>query len=115
MATVEVHATPNDTFEDQQSNTPETTIDAGDAVKWVNVDSDEHTLVSDNVSPFDTLTPPFNGENIPGSPTGISRTFDRARNYGYHCGIHGGNPGEKTGMYGIVHVRSRAGSAQYLS
>lgn len=106
MATQKVSASDGNSFTDEESGTPETTINIGDTVLWVNDSGSEHTIVSDNVAPFDTLNPSLNGDINPGEK--YSRTFNQAGTFGYHCDIHGGDPVKKEGMYGIVHVKAAA-------
>jgi hypothetical protein len=64
-----------------------------------------HTVISDNVPPFDTLSPALN-LTVPAAPNanGISRTFATVGHFGYHCGVHTGDPVPKMGMWGIIHV-----------
>jgi plastocyanin len=94
-----VQSTSNCEWKDVASGTPETTIKVGGTVTWQEAGCGSHTVVSDNVAPFDTLSPPMNLSGLP-----KSRTFTTAGDYGYHCGIHGGDPVAKNPMYGIVHV-----------
>ena len=77
-------------FNDQDSNTPETTIAVGDSVSWTAPD-DDHSVVSDNVAPFDTLTPPLKGK-LPQNGAAYVYTFSSPGDFGYHCGVHGGDP-----------------------
>ncbi len=104
MAVAKVVAKSGHKFVDQVSQTPETKIAVGDSVEWTST-SNEHTIVSDNVAPFDTMTPPLAGDVDNGSAAYVVR-FDTAGLFGYHCDIHGGDPVAKTGMYGIVKVES---------
>ena len=97
--TATVQSTSNCEWKDVASGTPETTIKVGGTVTWQEAGCGSHTVVSDNVAPFDTLSPPMNLSGLP-----KSRTFTTAGDYGYHCGIHGGDPVAKNPMYGIVHV-----------
>lgn len=86
-------------WEDDVSGTSETTIKVNGTVSWKDEGCRPHTVVSDNVAPFDTLSPALN-MNAPGS-----RQFTTVGNFGYHCGVHGGNPVNETGsMWGIIHV-----------
>ena len=89
---------------DSASQTPETTIRVGDTVQWINNSGTEHTIVSVNAPPFNTLNPPLNGDLNDGDPP-YAYTFNQAGDFGYNCTIHGGDPAAKTGMWGIVHVR----------
>jgi hypothetical protein len=86
---------------DDASGTPETTIKVNGTVTWIFEGcGPSHTVVSDNVAPFTTLAPPLNLA----IPPNASATFTAVGNYGYHCGIHGGDPVARTNMWGIVHV-----------
>jgi FtsP/CotA-like multicopper oxidase with cupredoxin domain/plastocyanin len=86
--------TVNCTWTDVASGTPETTIKVGGNVRWEQVPGcGNHTVES-------VGTPSFADVNtLPDS-----RTFNTAGDYGYRCGIHGGDPVAKTDMWGIVHV-----------
>jgi FtsP/CotA-like multicopper oxidase with cupredoxin domain/plastocyanin len=97
--TATVQSTSNCEWKDVASGTPETTIKVGGTVTWQEAGCGAHTVISDNVAPFTTLSPPLNLSGLP-----KSRTFTAAGDYGYHCGIHGGDPVSKVPMYGIVHV-----------
>jgi plastocyanin len=106
--TATVRSTTNCEWKDDTSGTPETTIKVGGTVTWIYGGCEpNHTVISDNVPGFDTLIPPLNLAGAtavnPGGPP-QSRVFTAAGNYGYHCGIHTGDPVTKTGMWGIVHV-----------
>ncbi len=84
------------TWTDVTSGTPETTIMVGGTVTWEAVAGcGNHTVESAGAPSFADVN------TLPGS-----RTFNVAGNYGYRCGIHGGDPVAKTGMWGIVHVVS---------
>lgn len=102
MAVAKVVAKSGHKFVDQASQSPETKISVGDSVEWTSA-SNEHTIVSNNVAPFDTLDPPLEGEVDDDSAPYVVQ-FDNPGVYGYHCDIHGGDPVEQTGMYGIVRV-----------
>ena len=110
MATRKITTEPGHSFKDAVSNTPETTISVGDTIEWVNNDGEEHTIVSDNVPPFNTLTPPLNGDIANANDTYPYPLPFQAGDYGYHCDIHGGDPATKLGMYGIIHVKAAAES-----
>lgn len=90
-------------FKDANSLSPLTTIVVGDSVEWLAADTD-HSVESDNVAPFDTLTPPLRNDIAQGDV--YSRTFATPGRYGYHCGVHGGDPVSNTDMYGIIQVNS---------
>jgi len=94
-----VKSTSDCKWRDDFTGTPETTIKVGGTVTWVEAGCNGHTVVSNNVPPFTTLSPPLNLSGLP-----KSRTFTAVGDFGYHCGIHGGDPVTKDPMYGIVHV-----------
>jgi FtsP/CotA-like multicopper oxidase with cupredoxin domain len=82
------------TWTDIASGTPETTIMAGGTVTWEQVAGcGNHTVVSVGTPSFADLNA------LPGS-----RTFNTPGDYKYQCGIHGGDPIAKSGMWGIIHV-----------
>jgi plastocyanin len=68
------------------------TIHAGDTVTWVNKDTDDHTVVSDNA--FNTsdhrgvnmLLP--GTDNNKGKPGTLTLRFDRAGTFVYYCRFH---------------------------
>jgi plastocyanin len=93
-------------FVDSVSRTPETTIQVGDTVQWINNNVQEHTIISVNKAPFDVLNPPLQGDI--GAGETYSYTFNQVGNFGYYCSIHGGDPIAKKLMWGIVHVRPRS-------
>jgi plastocyanin len=97
--TATVQSTANCEWKDLASGTPDTTIKVGGTVTWQEAGCGAHTVVSDNVPPFTTLSPAMNLSGLP-----KSRTFTAVGDYGYHCGVHGGDPVNKVAMYGIVHV-----------
>ncbi len=100
--TATVRSTGDCLWKDDASGTSETTIKVNGTVTWkYDGCPPDHTVTSDNVAPFDTLTPALNLSPIPPDQ---SRVFTTVGNYGYHCNIHGGDPVTKTGMWGIVHV-----------
>jgi hypothetical protein len=82
-------------WRDSVSSTPETTIKAGGTVNWHDDGKcgGGHTVISSGTPSFANVSP------VPGS-----RVFPVAGDYKYFCGIHGGDPNAKTGMWGIVHV-----------
>lgn len=80
-------------WRDDTSGTPETTIMVGGTVTWEAAGCGGHTVISSGAPAFADLNA------LPGS-----RTFNAAGDYKYFCGIHGGDPVAKTGMWGIVHV-----------
>ena len=93
-----VRSTSNCKWRDDTSGTPETTIKVSGTVTWLAAGCGGHTVVSDNVLPFTTLTPALN-DTIP-----FTKQFTAVGDYGYHCDIHGGDPVARTDMWGIVHV-----------
>jgi FtsP/CotA-like multicopper oxidase with cupredoxin domain len=97
--TATVKSTGQCEWRDDLSGTPETTIKIGGTVTWAEAGCGNHTVISDNAPPFTTLSPALSLSGLP-----KSRTFTAAGDFGYHCGIHGGDPVMKQGMYGIVHV-----------
>ncbi len=99
--TATVRSTDDCHWRDDASGTPETTIKVGGKVTWQAAGCGNHTVISDNVPPFTTLVPPL---NLAVPSVDPSKTFTAVGDYGYHCGIHGGNPVTKTDMWGIVHV-----------
>lgn len=92
MATVK--STSDCKWRDDTSGTPETTIKVGGMVTWQADGCGGHTVISSGAPSFaDVMTLPGN------------RTFGAAGDYKYFCGIHGGDPVAKTGMWGIIHVK----------
>jgi plastocyanin len=97
--TATVKSTGTCQWRDDVSTTPETTVKVGGTVSWQEAGCANHTVISNNVAPFSTLSPPLNLSGLP-----QTRTFTTVGDFAYHCGIHGGDPTAKTGMWGIVHV-----------
>jgi len=92
--TATVKSTSGCTWRDDVSGTPETTIKVGGKVTWQEAGCGGHTVISSGAPSFaDVMALPDN------------RTFGAAGDYKYFCGIHGGDPNMKTGMWGIVHVK----------
>jgi FtsP/CotA-like multicopper oxidase with cupredoxin domain/plastocyanin len=91
--TATVKSTSSCAWRDDASGTPETTIMAGGTVTWQAAGCGDHTVISSGAPSFADLAV------VPGS-----RTFPAVGDYKYFCGIHGGDPVAKTGMWGIVHV-----------
>jgi FtsP/CotA-like multicopper oxidase with cupredoxin domain len=84
----------NPQWRDDTSSTPETTIMVGGTVTWEIADAPaNHTVISSGAPGF---------SNVMTLPD--SRTFNAVGDYKYFCGVHGGDPVAKTGMWGIVHV-----------
>lgn len=99
-------------WQDEASGTPVTTIKVGGKVTWTTTAGPPHSLervagTADNgcgdlEASFDTP-----GNITPGTP--VTRTFDKVGVYGYHCGVHLGNPNCKTPpgtgrMPGVINV-----------
>ncbi|HAL25743.1 MAG TPA: multicopper oxidase domain-containing protein [Jatrophihabitantaceae bacterium] len=82
-------------WRDSASGTPESTIKVGGTVNWHDDGTcpGGHTVISSGAPSFANVT------TVPGS-----RVFPVAGDYRYFCGVHGGDPNAKTGMWGIVHV-----------
>jgi FtsP/CotA-like multicopper oxidase with cupredoxin domain len=96
--TATVRDTSNCTWKDDASGGPETTIKVNGTVSWVDTGAcaGGHTIEFESGAPF---SPPPPNTGVPGN-----RTFSTVGDYGYHCGVHGGNAKGKSGMYGIIHV-----------
>ncbi len=67
------------------------TIHAGDTVTWVNNDTDDHTVVSDNT--FDTIQRGINHlipgtDSNHGNPGQFTLHFDRPGTFVYYCRFH---------------------------
>lgn len=91
--TATVKSTSGCTWRDDASGTPETTIMVGGTVTWQEDGCGAHTVIHSGLPSFsDVMALPD------------SRTFTAAGDYKYFCGIHGGDPVAKTGMWGIIHV-----------
>ena len=99
-------------WQDEASGTPVTTIKVGGKVTWTTTAGPPHSLERVAGTPengcgnleasFDTP-----GHITPGTP--VTRTFDKVGVYGYHCGVHLGNPNCKTPpgtgqMPGVINV-----------
>jgi FtsP/CotA-like multicopper oxidase with cupredoxin domain/plastocyanin len=84
-------------WKDAASGTPETTIKVGGTVAWDGTVGHPHTVESDGTPAFAGLTTPFSTLQPP-------VMFMTVGDFKYHCGIHGGDPTAKTGMWGIIHV-----------
>lgn len=114
MATRIVNIGPGHMFIDSVSQTPVSTIQMGDTVIWHNLDADEHTVVSFNNPPFATLNPPLAGDLQPGDT--YQYQFKLSGTFGYYCDIHGGDPSQQTGMWGIVNANvMSSGGAKPMS
>jgi hypothetical protein len=91
--TATVKSTSSCEWRDDASGTPETTIKVGGTVTWQEAGCGGHTIISSGAPSFPNLMA------LPGN-----RSFAAAGDYKYFCGIHGGDPVAKTGMWGIIHV-----------
>jgi FtsP/CotA-like multicopper oxidase with cupredoxin domain/plastocyanin len=105
---VQLNATVRSTdmcqWKDDVTGNPITKIKVGGTVTWLEEGCSNHTVVSDNVAPFDTLSPKLD-DPVPTPPNpGFTREFKTVGKFGYHCGVHSGNPVNETGMWGIVEV-----------
>lgn len=98
------------TWKDDVSSSPVTTIKVGGTVTWT-ITSGTHSI--ERVAPStgngcDELDDKFDSETLT-SGKSVTRTFTKAGTFGYHCGIHMGDPDCKnppgTGrMPGVVKV-----------
>ena len=92
---------------DDASGTRITTIKVGGTVTWTAEGT--HSLervAASATNGCDELEDSFNSEEI---DKPVTRTFTKAGTFGYHCGIHKGNPncktpGSSSGMSGIIKV-----------
>jgi plastocyanin len=97
-------------WQDNSSGTPVTTIKVGGTVTWT-ITSGTHSL--ERMPPSagngcDELDASFDSDDL-GSGRTVSRTFTKVGTFGYHCGIHLGNPNCKTPpgdgrMPGVIRV-----------
>lgn len=95
---------------DDASNTPVTTIKVGGSVTWT-ITGGTHQLerVAGNAANgCDNLDASFDSGNLTSGQT-VTRTFTKVGTFGYHCGIHLGDPNCKappgTGsMPGVIKV-----------
>jgi plastocyanin len=97
-------------WQDDTSGTPVTTIKVGGTVTWT-ISGGTHSL--EGVAPSaangcDQLEASFNSDDLSAGQS-VSRTFTKAGTFGYHCGIHKGNPNCKTppgngAMPGVIKV-----------
>ena len=84
-------------WQDDVSGTPVTTIKVGGTVTWT-IAGGTHRL--ERVAPSaangcDELEASFDSDDLDKGQS-VSRTFTKVGTFGYHCGIHGGNPNCKT-------------------
>lgn len=95
---------------DDASNTPVTTIKVGGSVTWT-ITGGTHQLerVAGNATNgCDNLDASFDSGNLTSGQT-VTRTFTKVGTFGYHCGIHLGDPNCKTppgtgSMPGVIKV-----------
>lgn len=95
---------------DDASGTPVTTIKVGGSVTWT-ITGGTHQLerVAGNATNgCDNLDASFDSGNLTSGQT-VTRTFTKVGTFGYHCGIHLGDPNCKTppgtgSMPGVIKV-----------
>ena len=95
---------------DDASGTPVTTIKVGGSVTWT-ITGGTHQLerVAGNATNgCDNLEASFDSGNLTSGQT-VTRTFTKEGTFGYHCGIHLGDPNCKTppgtgSMPGVIKV-----------
>ena len=84
-------------FQDDASGTPVTTIKVGGTVTWT-VTQGVHSLeavAGSAANGCGNLESSFDSDNLTTGKS-VSRTFNTAGTFGYHCGIHLGDPNCKT-------------------
>jgi plastocyanin len=84
-------------WQDDVSGTPVTTIKVGGTVTWT-ITGGTHQLervAKSAANGCDELDAGFDSNNLSSGQT-VSRTFTKVGTFGYHCGIHLGNPNCKT-------------------
>src|ERR1043165_1052237 len=84
-------------WQDDASGTPVTTIKVGGTVTWT-ITGGTHQLErvpASAANGCDELEAWFASDTLP-SGKSVSRTFTKVGTFGYHCGIHKGNPNCKT-------------------
>lgn len=84
-------------FQDDASGTPVTTIKVGGTVTWT-VTQGVHSLegvAGSAANGCGNLESSFDSDNLT-SGKSVSRTFNTVGTFGYHCGIHRGDPNCKT-------------------
>ena len=97
-------------WQDDVSGTPVTTIKVGGTIIWT-ITGGTHQLehvAKSGANGCDELDASFDSNNLTSGQT-VSRTFNKVGTFGYHCGIHQGNPNCKnlpgTGpMPGVIKV-----------
>jgi hypothetical protein len=84
-------------WQDDASGTPVTTIKVGGTVTWT-VTNGTHSLeavAGSAANGCGNLDASFNSDTLT-SGKSVSRTFNTVGTFGYHCGIHLGDPNCKT-------------------
>ena len=84
-------------WQDDVSGTPVTTIKVGGTITWT-ITGGTHKLervAKSAANGCDELDASFDSNNLT-SGQSVSRTFTKVGTFGYHCGIHLGNPNCKT-------------------
>ena len=84
-------------WQDDASGTPVTTIKVGGTVTWT-ITGGTHQLervAGSAANGCDELDASFDSSNLSNGQS-VSRTFTKVGTFGYHCGIHLGNPNCKT-------------------
>jgi plastocyanin len=97
-------------WQDDVSGTPVTTIKVGGTITWT-ITGGTHQLekvAASAANGCDELDASFDSNNL-SSGQSVTRTFTKVGTFGYHCGIHQGNPNCKnlpgTGpMPGVIKV-----------
>ena len=80
-------------WQDDVSGTPVTTIKVGGTITWT-ITGGTHQLervAASAANGCEELEASFDSSNLT-SGQSVSRTFTKAGTFGYHCGIHQGNP-----------------------
>jgi len=97
-------------WQDDVSGTPVTTIKVGGTITWT-ITGGTHRLervAASAANGCDELDASFDSTNLSSGQT-ASRTFSKVGTFGYHCGIHGGQPNCKAtpgsgSMPGVIKV-----------
>ena len=97
-------------WQDDASGTPVTTIKVGGTVTWT-ITGGTHQLervAGSAANGCDQLDASFDSGNLTSGQT-VTRTFTKVGTFGYHCGIHLGDPNCKTppgsgAMPGVIKV-----------
>jgi plastocyanin len=101
--TANVRSTAGCQWRDDTFGTPETTIKVNGTVTWFDNGCSPHTVVSRDLPGFTNWPTPLNNLAVPAAGT-APQTFPQVGDFAYICGVHGGDPALKSGMYGIIHV-----------